>query len=56
MLAACDNPVNPVVSGEVAEWCIEYVLQRGEAPLRYCHSSGENDYQQTMNSSSGVRA
>lgn len=50
MLAACDNPTNPVVTVDIAEWCIEYVRQRGESTIALLSSSsGENDYQQTMN-------
>ena len=50
MLAACDNPINPVVTVDIAEWCIEYVRHRGESTIALLSSSsGENDYQQTMN-------
>lgn len=50
MLAACDNPTNPVVSGDVADWCVEYVRRRGEDAVALLSSSaGENEYQQSMN-------
>lgn len=50
MLAACDNPTDPVVSAPMAAWAINYVRHHGKRTIAEIRAHlGDNDYQSTMN-------
>lgn len=50
MIAACERPHAPVITGTQAQWCIDYVRRLGTQTIgRLTSETGENDYQQQMN-------
>lgn len=50
MIAACERPHAPVITGTQAQWCVDYVRMLGTQVInRLSFETGENDYQQQMN-------
>jgi len=50
MIAACERPHAPVITGDQAQWCIDYVRRLGSQVIaRLAFEAGENYYQQQMN-------
>lgn len=50
MLAACENPLRPIINADLAQWAINYVFHHGQRVIDVLMSgTGENDYQVQSN-------